>query len=259
MPEENNGYVKVVVKSVNKVYWNGLINGDKIATLYAVPMYKGKKIIGYKEAITGKPIVDHLYLGDGESFNEEDSFYIYNRKKWADGRRLYHVGDVCVEVKDSIKIEKLKKYLEQDPADMLELIAELPYLAIKENCSGYSEDKDLEYYNKDLVLYYLNDEPLVLVPKRTFDKTDIAHYKELVTGKKIIKRAFVDGVSEFDYLFEHGQLEIPEVDPSFIATRELTPAQFDEYLNKTELDIKLAVLNYYHQDQMKKKKNPKEK
>lgn len=217
---------------------------NDLNTYYCVAVRnRSGKIIHFNELVTGTPLVKRVYEKNECDYDDfEDMYYSYAFDK---DREIMQVGDVDVELDQDYKVEELQDYIKTSKGSIADSLETLEIRAIELTCDGYDPSQTMEYYNKRLFLCYLGDDFIVLSANR--NPLGIFNgYREINTGRKVIKHSG-DGFNEFDNLVNlNRQLidpDIPPIDRSILATRELTVDEFKAYMDLTaeEVEAKISI------------------
>lgn len=202
------------------------------------------KIITFNELKTGKPLVKRVYMDEihDDEDDYEDMYYPY---AYDDSVEIQN-GDVEVNIDQNYETDELQKYVQYGKDGVAESIDTLDMRAIEQTCAGYDLSQTMEYYNKKLYLCPLGDD-FIIVSARFNPFGAIVGFRELITGRKVIKRKRVsDDFNEEDFLIDR-KLKNPEItliDCSKLATRELTVAEFESYMALTPEEVEAKISNY---------------
>lgn len=221
------------------------VKTDELNTYYCIPVRNHRgKIITFNELLTGIPLVKRVYIKNECCDDDyEDTYYPYAYDKT---REMTQIGDVEVEIDQDYKTEELQKYVGQSKEKVAISLETLEMRSIKLTCDGYDSTQPMEYYNRKLFLCYLDDD-FIIVSARHNPLGIMTGYREINTGRKVIRHTG-DEYSEFDNLIHlNRQLMDPEIDPidrSVLATRELSTAEFKDYLDLTPEEVEAKISNY---------------
>jgi len=256
-------YYVVKFDVVDHVYWNGLCHSfGNLGTFIATPIFSklGKKIIGFKEIITDRIIVNRVNFYD--TMESEDYFDYFSQYDWVHRKS----GDVGVKVSKLAEIKtgntiiemdnKIREYLSQDKKRINEDIDKLKIKDIKRyrNKNGQElEKKDMSYYDTPIYIANPGNRLTLLVTPvySKISKNKIVGFREIVSGNLIIKR-FYDGESDAitDYLKRGNQI-IDEVDTTKLATREMSVKEIENYMSQSEHYINMKMNECYNKKNRK--------
>lgn len=215
---------------------------DNLNTYYCVPVYNSRRIIGFKELLSDKELVKRVYE-DNECCDDfyKDKYYPYAYDKT---REFIQIGDIDVEIDQDYETEELQKYVNFNKDAVAESIDSLELNAIRQTCEGYDPKRTMEYYNKELYLCPLDDDFIVVKPCCMFGI--ITGFRELITGRKVIKRTSEE--LEYDYLINMNRklvnLKIEPIDFSVLATRGLKVSEFEDYMDLTPEEVEAKIANH---------------
>ena len=243
-----------IPKAITDIYWNRLPNkSEALGVFYVTPeITKGllgkTTITGFKEAITGKKIIDRFYYGTEYGIESKDVDCMIEKTA--------QVGDLVWEVIDKstadrlVPPEELQKLMSLSPEEIQE---QLQNIRTKARIIG-QEQRNLEterrFDNPNMnpnEIYlavpraitnihwnglYSKSEALGIfcikpeVKKGLLGKTTITGFKEAITGKKIIDR--------FYYETEYGT-EPKDIDCMIEKTAQVGDISWD-VVNKSTAD-----------------------
>ncbi len=218
---------------------------NDLNTYYCVAVRNSRgKIIHFNELVTNKTLVKRVYEKNECDYDDyEDMYYPYAFDK---DRELMQIGDVDIELDQDYTVEELQKYIKTSQESIATSLETLEMRAIESTCAGYDSSQTMEYYNKRLFVCYLGDDFIILSANR--NPLGIFNgYREINTKRKVIKHSG-DEFNEFDNLINlNRQLmdpDIPPVDRSILATRELTVDEFTAYMDLTAEEVEAKISNY---------------
>jgi len=230
-------YYVIKAKPIKKVYWNGLFDtlDETLGEFIVTPIYKGKKIVEFKEILTNRVIAKRLHFIDQwELLDFIDYFDNYN-----DIERK--AGDVAIVLEQLENEDQLNEYLKQSKEEVESKIDSLEINAIKSYQNEFGlefENQPLDYYKKELYELKIKDGPTLFVyPEKRFGS--VKSYREIHTGKKVLRYKSGDcdsyGISSGFYLgtkfMDLLDKEYFEFDETLPATRSCKPNDINQYIN----------------------------
>lgn len=221
------------------------VKTDALNTYYCIPVRnRHGKIIRFNEILTGKPLVNRVYLkNECDSDDYEDVYYPYAYDKT---REMTQIGDIDIVIDQDFKAEDVQNYVKQSKDAVAVSLETLEIRSIELTCDGYDASQSMEYYNKKLFLCHL-DEDFIVVSARRNPLGVITGYREIITGRKVIRHTG-DEFNEFDNLIHlNRQLMDPEIDAidrSILATRELRIDKFNDYMDLTPEEVEARISKY---------------
>ncbi|MCX4365629.1 MAG: hypothetical protein OSJ70_07645 [Bacilli bacterium] len=231
------------INSINK--YGTKFDTVELNAYFCIPVRnRHGKIIAFNELKTGMPLVKRVYLKN-ECWDDEheDMYYPYAYDKT---REMMQVGDIDVQIDQDYNTEALRRYAKWSKENITASLNCLERNSIQLTCSGYDSKQPMDYYNKKLFLCYLDDDFIIISARRN-PLGILTGYREIITGRKVIRHSG-DEYSEFDNIINlNRQLMDPDIEPidrSILATRELSVAEFEDYMDLTPEEVEAKISNY---------------
>ncbi|MDE5630742.1 MAG: hypothetical protein K2I70_03990 [Bacilli bacterium] len=220
------------------------VKTNALNTYYCIPVRNHRgKIITFNEILTGQALVKRVYIKNECCDDYEDTYYPYAYDKT---REMIQIGDVDIVIDQDFTTEELQNYVKQKKESIAISLETLEIRSIELTCNGYDTSQPMDYYHKKLFLCYLDDDFIVVSARRN-PLGIITGYREIITGRKVIRHTG-DEFNEFDNLIHlNRQLMDPEIttiDRSILATRELSSREFKDYMDLTPEEVEAKIADY---------------
>ncbi len=271
-----------VPKAITDIYWNGVPEESEALGMFCVKpevkkgKFGGKKVIGFKEAITGEKVAERIYYGTEYTIEHVDLDSTI-------GNNNIQIGDIIWEIADEhtadkvLSPEELQKYMSLSAEEVREQLQSIRAKArsIAQECRNLEVESRLRkahlnsnntyiaipkaithIYNNGipekseaLGMFCVNPE----VKKVMFGRTKVTGFKEVITGEKVANRIYYGTEYSVEYVDLDSAIEknaqigdiIWDIVDKSTADRLIPPEELQKYMSLSAEEVREQLQSIY--------------